>query len=56
MPAFRDNSSTNRTPENGLLGSEYRHDPAFLWRAHMQSGFWEGIRRMQSDHMFGIRL
>jgi hypothetical protein len=54
VPAFRDYSSTNRTAENRLLGSEHRHDPAFLLRAHMQSGFGEVIRRTQSDHMFGF--
>jgi hypothetical protein len=28
---------------------------AFLWRAHSQSGFKEGIRRMQCDQTPGIR-
>jgi len=27
----------------------------FLWRAHAQSGFKEGIRRMQRDQKLGIQ-
>jgi hypothetical protein len=50
MPVLRDYSHTNRTAENGLLGSEGVTVPAFLRRAHAQSGFDEGIRRMQYDH------
>jgi len=29
--------------------------PAFLWRAHAQSGFTESVRRMQCDQKLGIR-
>jgi hypothetical protein len=54
MPIFRDSSSTNRTAENGLLGGEGDFVPAFLWRASSQSGFWEGIRRMQCDQKTGL--
>ncbi len=55
MPVFRDYSLTNRTSENGLFRIEWVGVPAFLWRAHAQSGFKEGIRRMQCDHKPGIR-
>jgi hypothetical protein len=55
MPIFRDYSQTNRTAENGLFGSEAVTVPAFLWRAHVQSGFEGGIRRKQCDHNPGIR-
>src|ERR1017187_4632393 len=54
MPVFRDYSLTNRTSENGLLRIEWVSVPAFLWRAHAQSGFKEGTRRMQCDHSQGI--
>ncbi len=39
MPVFRDYWQTNRTAENGLLGSKGATVLAFLWRAHAQSGF-----------------
>ena len=39
LPAFRDYSHTNRTAENGLLGSEGGHYSGFLWSAPTQSGF-----------------
>jgi hypothetical protein len=42
MPVFRDYSHTNWTAENGLLGSEGVTVPAFLRRAHAQSGFEQG--------------
>jgi hypothetical protein len=43
MPVFRDSSSANRTAENGLLDSEGGIFLDFLWRAHAQSDFEEGI-------------
>jgi hypothetical protein len=55
MPVFRDYSPTNRTAENGQLGSEWRQCPAFLWRADAQSGFEEHIRRTECDHKRGIQ-
>jgi hypothetical protein len=55
MPIFGDNSSANRTAENGLLGRESRQCTAFLWRAHPQSGFEEGTRQIQFDQRPGIR-
>jgi hypothetical protein len=47
MPVFRDCSQTNRTAENGLLGSEGGTVLVFLRRAYAQSGFKQSIRRMQ---------
>ena len=54
MPVFRDYSQTNRTAENGLLGIECSTVPALLRKAHEQSGFEEGVRRMQCDQRPGI--
>jgi hypothetical protein len=54
MPVFRDYSETNRTAENGLLDREGVTAIAFLGRAHAQSGFKQGIRRMQCDHKRGF--
>jgi len=54
MPVFRDYSQTNRTPENGLLGIECGVVLDFLQEAHAQSGFTEGIRRMQRDDKPGL--
>jgi hypothetical protein len=39
MPVFRDYSQTSRTAENGLLGRKAVAVPAFLRKAHAQSGF-----------------
>jgi hypothetical protein len=55
MPSFRNSFSINRTAENGLLGGEGDFVPAFLWRANSQSGFKEGVRRMQCDQKAWIR-
>jgi hypothetical protein len=55
MSEFRGYFQANRTGENGLLGGEGRAVPAFLWSAEVQSGFKEGIRRMQCDQKLGIR-
>ena len=55
MPVFRGYSQTNRTAENGLLGIECSTVPALLRKAHEQSGFEEGLRRMQCDQKLGIR-
>jgi hypothetical protein len=55
MPIFRDSSSANRTAEKGPLDSEGGIFLAFLWKARAQSGFEEGIRRMQCDHKRAIR-
>jgi hypothetical protein len=49
MPVFRNYSQANRTSENGLLGGERVTVPPFLRRAHAQSGFKKGRRRMQGD-------
>jgi len=48
-------SSKNRTGENGVLGVEWRRRPGFLRRAQAQSGFEEGMRRMQCDHSARMR-
>ncbi len=55
MPNFRDNYLANRSAEKALLCTEGSYFPAFLWSAHAQSGFTEGIRRMQCDHKPQIR-
>ncbi len=55
MPVFRNISSTKGTAENGLPNGEAGTLAAFLWRAHVQSGFKEDIRRMQCDQKPGIR-
>jgi hypothetical protein len=47
---FRDNSRTNRTAENGLLGVECRNRPDFLREADAQSGFNNSATRMQCAH------
>jgi hypothetical protein len=49
MPVFRDYSQTNRTAENGPHSTECSQRPGFLRKAHAQSGFRYGIRRMQCD-------
>jgi len=53
MPISSDNSQTNRTGENGLLCFEPGNVPAFLWRAHQQSGFENlplaNAKRSQTD-------
>jgi hypothetical protein len=54
MPVFSDYSRTNRTAENGLLGSEAATFPAFLRRAIVQSGFNDRTGRMQCDQNLGI--
>jgi hypothetical protein len=43
MPVGRDYSSTNRTAENGLLGSEGNHCPEFS-----PEGTW--VVRFQGEH------
>jgi hypothetical protein len=43
MPVFRDCWQSNRTAENGLLGSKGATVLAFLWRAHAQSSFRRSI-------------
>jgi hypothetical protein len=50
---FRNIVFTKRTAENGLPDTEGSTVLAFLWRAHAQSGFKEGIRRMQRDQKPG---
>ena len=39
LPVFRDYSHANRTGENGPLGIGCHPVPAFLRKAHSQSGF-----------------
>jgi NAD(P)-dependent dehydrogenase (short-subunit alcohol dehydrogenase family) len=51
LSEFSDYSRTNRTAENGLLGSDAATGPAFLWRAIVQSGFNDRMGRMQCDQI-----
>ena len=44
MPVFRNISSTKRTGENGLPGSNGVNLPDFLWRAGPRSAFREGTK------------
>jgi hypothetical protein len=55
MPVFRDYSQTNRTTENALLLIECRNILAFLQRANVQSGFEQGVKRMQCDQKVRFR-
>jgi hypothetical protein len=55
MLAFRDCALTNRTAENGPFGMECGIALAFLRKAHSQSGFKKGIRRMECDQKPEIR-
>jgi hypothetical protein len=55
MPVFRDSSSTNRTAENDYSAENGVVVPAFLRTPHAQSGFKEGIRRMECDQKPAIR-
>jgi DNA-binding XRE family transcriptional regulator len=52
MPVFRDNSSTNCTRENGLLGSEAGHCLGFSLKARcavrFQGGHWANAMRSQA--------
>jgi hypothetical protein len=50
MPIFRDIRLTKWTAENTLPTAKGVTVQAFLLKAHAQSGFKEGIRRIQSDH------
>ena len=54
VPDFRDISSRTWTGENALLGSEGDTVLVSLWRLHAQSGFREGLRRMERDQKLGI--
>jgi hypothetical protein len=54
-PVFHDIHSETWTAENGLVFNAAGVDVPFLCGANTQSGFGERIRRMQGDHMYGIR-
>lgn len=53
MPIFRDYLQTNRTVENGLLGSESAFCPGFSLGGACAVRFREGLRRMQCDQKVG---
>jgi hypothetical protein len=53
MPVFRDYSQAKRTSESARLTSNAVIAPAFLRKAHAQSGFQEIMRRMQCDQKLG---
>jgi hypothetical protein len=55
VPVSRDCALTNRTAENGPFGMECGIALAFLWKAHSQSGFKKGTRRMECDQKPEIR-
>jgi hypothetical protein len=57
-PIFRDTCPTKWTGENALPAAKAVTVLAFLWRAHSQSGFKEGVRIVNNSAMarMGIRV